>query len=148
MKNLYLILLLGIFSCISSPNLDKLIDAKQIEQDILVLASDSLQGRAPLSVGEQKTLAYLEERMIGIGLDPAFGDSYLQEVPLAEISSAAPKQIEFSIAGGRLSMADGEDYTLWSPLLKDEFTLIQSELVFAGFGIDAPEYSWNDFEGI
>lgn len=148
MKHLYLILMLGMLACASNPNLDKLIDVKQLEHDILVLASDSLYGRAPLSVGEQKTLAYLMKRMIDIGLEPAFGDSYLQEVPLAEITSAAPNQIEFLKKGRTLTMADGEDFSLWSPLLKEEFTLNQSELVFAGFGIDAPEYNWNDFEGI
>jgi Zn-dependent M28 family amino/carboxypeptidase len=148
MKNWYLFFLLGLFACSSEPNLDKLIDHNQIGNDILVLASDSLMGRAPMSVGEQRTLAYLEQRMRSIGLEPAFGDSYLQEVPLAEITSAVPKQIEISNGKAKLQITEGVDFTLWSPLLKEEFTLSQSELVFAGFGIDAPDYNWNDFEGI
>lgn len=148
MKYFVLILLLGLCACSNESNLDKLIDAKQIERDILVLASDSLQGRAPLTIGEKRTLHYLQDRMRSIGLEPAFEGSYLQEVPLAEITSVAPDNIAIVKGNEKLNLEQGNDFTLWSPTLCEKFSLNASELVFAGFGIDAPELDWNDFEGI
>ena len=148
MKYLYFIILLAFFACNRGHNLDNLIDANQIEQDILILASDSLEGRAPMTVGEQRTLAYLTHRMKEIGLEPAFGDSYLQEVPLAEITSMVQDRIVISSGKKNLELIEGENYTLWSPLLNSNFALRNSELIFAGFGIVAPEYGWNDFDGI
>ncbi len=137
-----------LFACNSGHNLDSLIDANQIEQDILILASDSLEGRAPMSIGEQRTLDYLTHRMKEIGLEPAFGDSYLQEVPLAEITSKVNEKIVISKGKQKLELYEGKNYTLWSPLLRSNLALQNSELVFAGFGIVAPEYGWNDFEGV
>lgn len=148
MKHFYLALLIPFLACTGESNLDKFIDGSQIERDIMVLASDSLQGRAPMTIGETRTLAYLEGRMQQIGLEPAFGDSYFQEVPLVEIASKVQNQITISNGRKNLVLEDGKDITLWSSMLKSSLVLKKSDLVFAGFGIDAPEYSWNDFDGM
>ncbi len=112
-----------------------------IERDILVLASDSLQGRAPFSVGEMRSIAYLEKRMKEIGLKPAFGDSYLQPVPLVEICTQLPQELTIK----NQKYIAGTDYTAFSTVLADRVSVENSPIVFVGFGIDAPEYNWNDF---
>ncbi|MDD4385729.1 MAG: hypothetical protein PHD06_11200, partial [Bacteroidales bacterium] len=119
-----------------------------LEKDIMVLASDSLEGRAPFSRGEAKTLAYLQFRMEQIGLKPAFNGSYLQEVPLAEITSFLPESILFKAKSKKYTVEVGADISCWCPMLQQDVTINNSELVFVGFGINAPELEWNDFEGI
>lgn len=116
--------------------------------DIGILASDSLLGRAPCTTGETRTIHYLEKRMREIGLEPAFGQQFLQEVPLVKITSLVPGLIDLQTAGGKLSFTTGSDITVWSPIKAEEINLKNSDLVFAGFGIDAPERKWNDFAGI
>lgn len=130
-------------------NTDKLIDESQIEQDIMVLASDSLMGRAPLTVGEERTISYLETRMKDIGLDPAFSGSYFQQVPLAKITSKVQDKIVMQHSSGKnLELLNRTQITSWSANLKSEVSLTNSELIFVGFGINAPELDWNDYEGL
>lgn len=137
---------LAIVNGCSSP--EPSISIERLEQDIIILSHDSLEGRAPLTKGEEKTLAYLKARMQEIGLEPPFNGSYLQEVPLVEITSTIPNNVRFNKGGKYMDLAMSNDYTFWSPLLKPVEVLQNSELVFAGFGIDAPEWGWNDFDGI
>lgn len=124
------------------------IKENEIARDIITLASDSMQGRAPLSGGEKKTLKYLEGRMQEIGLEPAFGKSFLQEVPLVEICSSLPKSITINHDHKYIDLHAGKDFSIWSPLLEQTVSLNNSELVFVGYGIHAPEMGWDDFEDV
>lgn len=146
MKRLLFSLFVLLVSCSTNPK--GVFTIAGLEKDIMVLASDSLEGRAPFSLGEKRTLAYLQQRMKKIGLKPAFDGAYLQEVPLAEITSHLPKSILFIAKDKQLDIEVGVDISCWSPMLKGDVTINNSELVFAGFGIRAPEIEWNDFEGI
>lgn len=148
MRNLLLIVIIILQSCVSQYNPEKYISKEKIGKDILVLASDSLLGRAPLSIGEERTLAYLQLRMKEIGLEPAFGNSYLQDVPLVEITSKLPQTISVEKGRDVLELKTSEQFTMWSPTLNQKIDLFDSDLIFAGFGINAPERGWNDFEGI
>lgn len=123
------------------------INNQDIEKDILVISSDSLQGRAPFSIGETKTIAYLEKRMKEIGLEPAFGESYTQGVPLVQLTSTLPESFTVKTPKGDLSLKSSDEYTARCPILKEVISLSSSEIIFAGFGISAPEKGWNDFEG-
>lgn len=145
-KSLLFPFLVLLVSCGTNPK--SVFTIAGLEKDIMVLASDSLEGRAPFSPGEKRTLAYLQQRMKQIGLKPAFNGSYLQEVPLAEITSYLPKSILFKSKDKKLDIEVGVDLSGWSPMLKQDVTINNSELVFTGFGISAPEIEWNDFEGI
>jgi Zn-dependent M28 family amino/carboxypeptidase len=121
---------------------------QDIEKDIQVLSDDSLLGREPLTIGETRTIAYLEKRMREIGLEPAFGDSYTQGVPLVQLTSLLPEKLTIQTPKGNVSFTSGYDYTARCPILKEEICLTSSEIIFVGFGISAPEKGWNDFEGI
>lgn len=112
------------------------------------LASDEFEGRAPATAGEKKTLEYIEREFRAAGLEPAFGGSFLQPVPLVEITTHPDSTMEVRNAGGSLSLGNGDDIVVWTRRPVPESRLEDAELVFAGYGIVAPEYDWNDYAGL
>lgn len=113
-----------------------------------VLSSDEFEGRMPGSIGEEKTLAYLVERFRAAGLQPGNGESWLQEVPLVEITGK--NHAPLTVTGGSrpLSYQFGSQWVGVS-FREDARTRIEnSELVFVGYGINAPEKDWNDYAGL
>jgi len=144
-----LIIAMAISACNINNNSSKsVINTEDLAKDILVLSSDSLQGRAPFTIGEVKTARYIEQRMKELGLEPVFSDSYFQGVPLVELTSLIPEIIQVQTPNGKISIKSSDEYTARCPILKESVALSSLELVFAGFGINAPEKNWNDFEGI
>lgn len=115
MKRLFIPIIVLLVSCSTKPR--DVFTIAGLEKDIMVLASDNFEGRAPLSLGEQKTLSYVQQRMEQIGLKPAFNGSYLQEVPLAEITSQLPKSILFNAKNTTLDIEVGVEMSGWSPML-------------------------------
>jgi Zn-dependent M28 family amino/carboxypeptidase len=116
---------------------------------IEVLASDEFGGRAPASPGEDLTVAYLVDHFKNLGLQPANGDSFTQDVPLAWVE--AVNEPPLTIRGGvgdDLVLRYGPDQVIWTQRQVPEVSLEDSELVFVGYGINAPERGWNDYEGI
>jgi Zn-dependent M28 family amino/carboxypeptidase len=124
------------------------IDDTAFREHVRVLASDDFEGRKPGTPGEEKTLAYLVAQFRQLGLKPGNGESFLQQVPMIE--SLAGADVSLSIAGGNrtLTLAYGKDMVIWSKRGVPQAELRQSELVFVGYGIAAPEYQWNDYAGI
>lgn len=113
------------------------------------LASDEFGGRAPASPGEELTVAYLVEHFRSIGLEPGNGDSYTQDVPLAWVETVNKPDLVFSGGEGEdMVLAYGPDQVVWSRRQMPEASLENSEMIFVGYGINAPERGWNDYEGI
>ncbi len=124
------------------------LDEAAFRQHIKTLASDEFEGRSPSSAGETKTLAYLESEFKKAGLAPGNGDSYFQGVPLVTMTATA-QPLTIKQDGVALQvMQPGPDAVLWSKHVTESVTLNNSEMVFVGYGIVAPEYDWNDYEGI
>lgn len=120
-----------------------------LESHLKPLASDEFMGRMPFTQGEKITLAYLEEQYKKIGLEPGNGTSYLQEVPMVEITATGAPQMTVSAANTKFTLEGLKDYVLWTERADTEtINLENEELIFAGFGIVAPEYNWNDYEGL
>jgi Zn-dependent M28 family amino/carboxypeptidase len=119
-----------------------------VRNDIRILASDDYQGRKPGTAGEEKTISLLTEQFKKLGLKPGNGDSWVQQVPLVEITPG--KNARLSIAGhaGVETLGYGKDMVVWTEREMPAVSLSQSELVFAGFGIVAPEFHWNDYAAI
>jgi len=115
---------------------------------IQVLASDSFQGRRPFTAGETRTVDYLQRSFAALGLETGNDSSYVQDVPLVEISPAGPATLHAQTAKGTLSFQNLNDYVLWTERPDSLATLNKDEVVFAGFGVVAPEYNWNDYAGI
>ncbi|MFT5520678.1 MAG: Zn-dependent M28 family amino/carboxypeptidase [Enterobacterales bacterium] len=120
------------------------INDKMLRQDIQILASDEFEGRLPSTEGEVKTINYLTERFKTMGLIPANGDSYLQSVPLVEIT--ADRAMALKISGKTYTYVD--QFVAWTTRVVEKVSVADSELVYVGYGIVAPEYNWNDYEGI
>lgn len=151
MRKLFpLILLLSVLSaCNSSNKLDtNVISYGDVEHDIMVLSADSMLGRAPFTIGEERATSYIAKRMKEVGLNPAFDSSYYQNVPLVSITTHLPKSVNVDLKNGRFSFMVDDDICLWSPTTRKKVEIANAPLVFMGFGINAPEYNWDDFSDI
>lgn len=124
------------------------IDDTAYGDHVRVLASDDFQGRKPGTPGEDKTVSYLIEKFHKLGLKPGNGASYVQQVPLVQITAAADATLTVSGAGGSRDLAFGKDMVIWSKRAVPEISVTRSEMVFVGYGIVAPEYSWNDYANL
>ncbi|MBI1403262.1 MAG: M28 family peptidase [Porphyrobacter sp.] len=113
-----------------------------------VLSSDEFEGRMPGSVGEEKTIAYLTERFKAAGLKPGNGDSWTQEVPLVEITGKNYAPLSITGKDTDLSFDFGDQWVGVTYREDAATTLKDSELVFVGYGINAPEKGWNDYAGV
>lgn len=126
------------------------IDTSGLLQRISTLSSDEFGGRAPMSEGERLTLNYLEDQFRQMGLEPMFEDSYRQAVPLVAIEAHGDMSLRIRGADGTdgLTYANGPQAALWTTHVVEETGLDNSELVWAGYGIVAPEYDWDDYAGL
>ena len=115
---------------------------------IRILASDSFQGRRPFTPGETRTIDYLIKSYTALGLEPGNGNSYTQNVPMVEISPTAPSTLQIVSGKGKTDFRNLDDFVLWTERPDSVDVLDKSNVVFAGFGIIAPEYNWNDYAGI
>jgi Zn-dependent M28 family amino/carboxypeptidase len=135
---------------VGGPVDDPRITEQELTQLVQTLASDEFEGRAPGTSGEERTVAWLSEQFATIGLQPGNGDAFFQKVPLAQ-STVVPESALMHVAypdGVSASYAYRDDMVL-TPKAAGEGTAISaSELVFVGYGIVAPEYDWNDYDGI
>ena len=125
------------------------IDEPAYRSYVEALSSDELEGRAPGGNGERKTVQYLEQQFLELGLQPVQGGSFRQQVPLVEIA-ADPKAsyLDFQRSGRKLSLALGDDMVVGTRRVQPAVTVSASDVVFVGFGIVAPEYGWNDYAGL
>ena len=114
---------------------------------IKVLASDEFEGRAPGTKGEELSIKYISDQFRSIGLKPGNPDgSYTQEVPLAGIKSD-PK-MSFTVGGSTTELKYPDDYVASSARLVPEIKIDNSDIVFVGYGIVAPEYGWDDYKNV
>lgn len=125
----------------------KKISEKSIRQHIMALSSDAFLGRKPFTDGEQKTVDYLVKAVQKAGLKPGNGTSYTQDVPLTEINGSASETLELS-GPAPMSLKLRDQYIAFTQRTEAVITVDQSQLVFCGYGIVAPEYGWNDYAGL
>ena len=128
------------------------ISAETLSKNIRVLASDEFEGRFPASAGEEKTVAFLEAEFQKLGLNPGNGDSFFQDVPMVEITADPGMKLTVAKkkAGAPLvaTFAFGHEFVAATMRVVPEASLKRSEMIFVGYGIVAPEYSWNDYQGL
>jgi Zn-dependent M28 family amino/carboxypeptidase len=124
------------------------ISEADISRHIEVLASDAFGGRAPSSPGEELTTQYIEREFVRMGLTPGNGDSFFQEVPLVDITASPDARLVISGSGEDLSFSYADEMVTWTTRVVDRAGMQDSDMIFVGYGIVAPEYDWNDYEGI
>lgn len=111
------------------------------------LASDEFEGRAPGSNGEELTVNYIRDQMQRIGLQPGNGDSWFQEVPMTETTADPGTVLKIQRNGVAEELKFGTDMVIGTRTGQPEIRIDNSEMVFVGYGVDAPEQDWNDYEG-
>jgi Zn-dependent M28 family amino/carboxypeptidase len=129
--------------------------ADAILQHIKALSADDFEGRAPGTPGEEKTVAYLESEFKKLGLKPGNSDgTYIQKVPLIGITGAEAKPLVIAAGAGRTARPAKRQFkwkdevVAWTKHVADGGSIANSEMIFAGYGVSAPEYNWDDFKGL
>ena len=121
------------------------ITGQDLGADIEVLASDRFGGREPGSAGEDSTLAYLEAQFARMGVGPYAASGYRQPVPLAEVTATGTGRLTIRDAKGRWQPIAGKEFVARFGRPIETIELEDVPLVFAGFGVTAPEYGWDDY---
>jgi Zn-dependent M28 family amino/carboxypeptidase len=112
------------------------------------LSSDEFEGRGPGTKGELRTLAYLEEQFRDMGLEPGNPDgTYLQTVPLVGIQPDPQMELAFTGQGKTMHAVFQKDFVAWTKRMVDSVG-IDADMIFVGYGVQAPEYGWDDFKGV
>ncbi|MDC9496108.1 MULTISPECIES: M28 family metallopeptidase [unclassified Pseudoalteromonas] len=149
-KSASLSLLVALFGCSepasehSSLENTPSVSLNNVKQHIKTLASDDFQGRGPLTHGEVKTVGYLSEQYEAMGLTGAYNGKFLQPVKMAMVTANQNMQLQV----GDLKFKAGNDFTARTEQLQPVIDVRNSDIVFVGYGINAPEYNWNDYENI
>ena len=129
------------------PALDS-VNAVDILAHIKVLASDEFEGRAPGTPGEDRTVAYLTEQFRKLGLKPGNPDgTYVQNVPLVGFQAKSVAG-SFRVGEKTIDLKFPDDWVAVSRRLAQEVKVENSDVVFVGYGVVAPEYGWDDYKGV
>jgi Zn-dependent M28 family amino/carboxypeptidase len=122
------------------------INAGDFGELVKTLSSDAFEGRGPGTAGEDKTVAYITEQMQRIGLQPGNNGSWTQDVSMVETTADPGTAITLTEGDGTTrTLAFGDQMVIGTRTGKTEVKVDGSELVFVGYGVDAPERKWNDY---
>lgn len=124
------------------------ITADDMKGYISVLASDDFMGRSPATIGEEKTISYLEEQFKQLGLVPANNGSYFQEVSLIKLTADKSMKLDITGTKDKISLKFSDDFIGGTPQVTEFVKIDNSDIVFVGYGINSPENNWNDYDGI
>lgn len=145
---LLLVFAISVMACTSNEKNNYVITASDLEPHLITLSSDEFEGRMPFTKGEELTIQYLEGQFKSLGLAPGNGDSFFQDVPMVSITTRPSAVMNISSENETMSLEGLKDYVLWTQRTEAEQSFEDVEIVFAGFGIVAPEYGWNDYKNI
>ncbi len=113
------------------------------------LADDVMEGRAPGSRGSEVAMRYIASELESFGLVGGAADgSFFQKVPLVGIKAKAPPKITFTARGAAVALEPGKDIVLMSGVQEKNVRLPATALVFVGYGIEAPEFQWDDYKDV
>ncbi len=115
---------------------------------IKTLSSDDFQGRKPFTEGETKTIGFLQNEFKQVVLEAGNGNSYLQDVPMVDILSHPDPNMQVKSSKGDFQLKGLEEYSISTPQTDSIISLNNTPVVYAGYGVVAPEYNWNDYAGL
>ena len=119
-----------------------------MKEVVKTLSSDAFEGRMPGTAGEEKTVAYLTDRFKAAGLKPGNNGSWVQDVPLVEITGRGYAPLTITGGKGNLALSYGTQWVGVSYREAAQTRIDASDMVFVGYGINAPERGWNDYQGL
>src|SRR5512143_3202961 len=125
------------------------IEGRAVLEHTKVLSSDAFEGRAPGTPGEERTVAYLTEQLQKTGLQPGNPDgTWVQRIPLVGTTVQGTPSLVFRKGAAERRLAWRDDYVAWTKRVVERVSLDASDLVFVGYGVQAPEFQWDDFKGV
>ena len=125
------------------------IDGNAVLEHTKILSSDEFEGRGPGTNGEEKTVNYIVEEFKKVGLKPGNTDgTFIQAVPLVGITADPDMTLTFKKEGQQRSLKFKNDFVAWTKHVADSAELKNSDVVFVGYGVKAPEYDWDDYKGV
>src|SRR6202049_52929 len=143
------VVLIGCSSAPSAPDAAlRSFSADRLLAHIRTLSSDEFEGRGPGSKGEQLTIQYLQDQYRSFGLEPGNPDgTYLQNVPLVGITPDPAMKLTVMGHGRTLQPKFQDDFVAWTKRVAEKSTL-DADMIFVGYGVQAPEFQWDDFKGV
>jgi len=124
-------------------------EAASILDRIKVMSSDEFEGRKPGTKGEDLTVRYLEDEFKKLGLKPGNTDgTFVQKVPLVGIAATNTKPLTVSGPGGKKTFKWADEVVAWTKHVAGRAEIADSDLIFAGYGVTAPEFNWDDFKNV
>ena len=125
------------------------VDPVRLSEATRVLASDAFEGRAPVTPGEDKTIAWLTQQFQALGLEPGGPDgSWVQVAQVSRTSQDGPAAISVTANGQTTPLQRAADVIVSSDRPVNHISLKDAPLVFVGYGVDAPERGWDDYKGV
>ena len=125
------------------------VDIDAVLRHTKTLSSDQYEGRAPGSKGEELSVNFIVDAFKKSGLKPGNTDgTYIQKVPLVGITGAEARPLTIAKGGKKQTLKWKDEVVAWTKHVADGASIDDSEMVFAGYGVDAPEYNWNDFKDV
>ena len=138
----------GAVTATSAHEFNPAINAGDLEEHVKTLASDAFGGRAPGTPGEDASIEYIKTQFARIGLQPGNGSDWFQTVPMVETTADESTSLKLDVAGKPEELKFGTDMVIGTRTGQTDINVKDSELVFVGYGVDAPEQNWNDYAGI
>lgn len=123
-------------------------DTKLLARHVQVLASDAFEGRSPASKGEELTVAYISDEFRKLGLTPPVEGGFVQDVPMARIANDPAAVLRVAGKDANLEFRQGTQFVGWTLQAKEDVAVANSDMVFVGYGVVAPEYGWDDYAGL
>ncbi|MFL2701424.1 MAG: M28 family metallopeptidase [Gammaproteobacteria bacterium] len=147
MKLVKYALLINLFLLFGCSN-EKIIEEDNLHKHTMILSSDKFGGREPGSLGGELTKNYIKDEFKSYGLKP-INDKYLLEVPLSKMKVDLTQSfLSIEVNGKNKNLIPGKEAVFWSKRVQESININNSDLIFMGYGVIAPEYEWNDYEGI
>ena len=125
------------------------IDPARLTETVKTLASDTFEGRAPGTAGEDRTVGYLIARFQALGLEPGGPNGqWVQTVPLLHTRLGTPSVLRFTTPTAAVALEQSRSVYVSTIRPDDVSTIAKAPLVFVGYGVTAPERGWDDFKGV
>jgi Zn-dependent M28 family amino/carboxypeptidase len=124
-------------------------DSAPLLDHIKKLSADEFEGRAPGTKGEELSVKYLEDAFRSLGLQPGNTDgTYIQKVPLVGITATNTAPLTIAKGATKRTFKWADDVVAWTKHVADGAAISDSDMIFAGYGVTAPEFNWDDFKGV
>jgi Zn-dependent M28 family amino/carboxypeptidase len=124
-------------------------EAAAVMAHVKVLSSDQYEGRAPGTKGEDLTVAYIAAELKKAGVKPGMSDgTYVQRIPMVGITADPRVTVTFQSGSAVQTPTFKDDVVVWTKRVAEKVSVDTSDIVFVGYGVQAPEYQWDDYKGV